>query len=211
MSATLQRIPTDFWDKWDSARGSDPGSYPADLSHAPPRRRQRSFGRRAVRAFIRFVIALGIGVGGTLAWQAYGDEARQMAASSYPEQLGWIAPPAATAALAAPSAPAAPAPVVSPAPAVDQQQLKSLSLNLAAVRQSMEQLATQVTSGQQQISGEIARLQASEQDILNKILAPPPRPAPAAARRPAPPLAVAAPPPAAPAAQPSAPAAQQVR
>src|SRR5262249_1121851 len=82
------------------------------------------------------------------------------------------------------------------APALDQQQLNSLSLNLAAVRQSVEQLATQVASAQQQMSGEIAKLQASEQDILNKIAAPAPRPAPVAARKPPPPPPPTPPPPA---------------
>jgi hypothetical protein len=34
------------------------------------------------------------------------------------------------------------------------------------------------------MAGDIAKLQASEQDILNKISAPPPRPAAAPARKP---------------------------
>jgi hypothetical protein len=129
-----------------------------------------------------------------LAWQAYGDEVRQLMASAYPEQLGWVAPQGTTTALAPQSAPAALASDAPATPPVDQQQLKALSLNLAAVRQSVEQLAAQVATGQQQMSGEIARVQASEQDIINKIAAPPPRPVPAR-KPPAPPLAVAAPPP----------------
>jgi hypothetical protein len=197
MSATLQRIPTDFWDKWDSTRVTDVSPPPVGVTEAPRPRQRRSLGRRALRAFLRFGITLGIGVGGTLAWQAYGDDARQLMASAYPEQLGWIAPQAATAATTAPapqSAPAAPASDAPATPSVDQQQLKVLSLNLAAVRQSVEQLATQVATGQQQMSSEIARLQASQLDIINKIATPPPRPAPAR-KPPAPPLAVAAPPP----------------
>ncbi len=190
MTATVQRAPTEFWDNWNSARVADVPHPVEALDEAPPL--QPSLGRRASRAFLRFVVTLGVGVGGTLAWQAFGDDAREMMAMAYPQQLGWVAPQAATTALAAQSAPAAPA-SAAPVPAVDQQQLNALSLNLAAVRQSVEQLATQVASGQQQMSGDIARLQASEQDILNKISAPPPRPA--VARKPAPPLAVAAPPP----------------
>jgi hypothetical protein len=126
---------------------------------------------------------VGVGVVGTLAWQAYGDEARQLLASAYPQQLGWIAPQAATTALAPPSAPAALASDAPVVPAIDAQQIKSLSLNLAAVRQSVEQLATQVAAGQQQMSGDIAKLQASEQDILAKMATPPPRSV--AARKPA--------------------------
>src|SRR5215475_3201654 len=72
-----------------------------------------SLGRRA----FRFLVAVGIGVGGTLAWQAHGDAARQMIATAYPERLGWIAPPAPTTAPAPQRAPAPP-----PAPSVDQEQ-----------------------------------------------------------------------------------------
>jgi hypothetical protein len=155
----------------------------------------------------RFLIAVGIGIGGTLAWQAYGDEARQMIATAYPERLGWIAPPAPTTTPAPQSARAsesAPAPA-SAAPSVDQERLKAMAADLAAMRQSVEQLAGQVASGQQQVNDEIAKLgdeigklRASEQDILNRIPTPPPqRPAAAPSRRPAPPPPTfAAPPPA---------------
>jgi hypothetical protein len=189
MSDTVQRAPADFWDKWDATRETDGGPHLVEATHQPPARRP-SRSRRAIRAFFGFLITVGTGVGGTLAWQAYSDEARHMIAAAYPEQLGWIAPQAATTGVASQSAPAALASAAPTAPAVDQQQLNALSRNLAAVRQTVEQLATQVASGQQQMSGEIARLQASEQDILNKI---PPRPAPAPVRKP-PPLVVAAPP-----------------
>src|SRR5690349_15479047 len=102
MTATLERIPTDFWDKWDSTRVTDTRPQPVELTNEPQPRQQRSLGGRALRAFLRVVIMLGIGVGGTLAWQAYGDEARQLLATAYPLQLGWIAPPAATTAVAPP-------------------------------------------------------------------------------------------------------------
>ena len=193
MSDTIQRAPADFWDKWDATRETDGRLHLVEATHQPPPARRPSRSRRAMRAFFGFLITVGIGVGGTLAWQAYGDEARHMMAAAYPERLGWIAPQAATTGVASQSAPAALASAAPTAPAVDQQQLNALSLNLAAVRRSVEQLATQVASGQQQLSREIARLQASEQDILNKIAAPPPRPAPAPVRKP-PPLVVAAPP-----------------
>src|SRR4029077_8754979 len=120
---------------------------------------------------------------------AYGDEARHLLATAYPDQMGWIAPQAATTAPAPPSASPAFAAAVAAPPPVDQQQINTLSLNVAAVRQSIEQLATQVASGQQQMNGDIGKLQASEQDILNKVSAPPPRPAPVAPRKPPPPVA----------------------
>jgi hypothetical protein len=61
-----------------------------------------------------FLITFCIGIAATLGWQSYGDAAREMIASSYP-QLGWVAPQPASA----PS---------------DQQQLNAMSLD--AVRQS---------------------------------------------------------------------------
>ena len=44
--------------------------------------------RRASRAFVRYLIAIGIGVAGTLAWQSYGEAAKQMIAANAP-RLGW--------------------------------------------------------------------------------------------------------------------------
>jgi hypothetical protein len=187
MNSTLQRAPTDLWDKWDSGSVTDLRPHPIPSNDDAPPRRQRTLGRRASRAFLRFLITLGIGVGGTLAWQAYGDDARQMMATAYPQQLGWIAPQAAPTAADTPSASTPLAAAAPAAPPVDRQQLSALSLNMAAVRQSLEQLATQVASSQQQMSGEIAKLQASEQDILNKIATLPPRPAAVAPRKPVPP------------------------
>ena len=126
-------------------------------------------------SFARFLITLCIGVVATLAWQSYGDAAREMIASASP-QLGWLAPQAAPVARTAPNvtAPTAPSP--------DQQQLNTVSLGLAAVRQSVDQLA----AGQEQMTRDITKLQTVAQGILDKISAPPPRPADATARKPAP-------------------------
>jgi hypothetical protein len=41
-----------------------------------------------LRAFIRYLVAICIGVAGTLAWQAYGEDAKQIIATRAPE-LGW--------------------------------------------------------------------------------------------------------------------------
>ncbi len=164
---------------------------PADAKNNRISNTRPSLGRRALRACVRFLITLGIGVGGTLAWQSYGDEARQIIATAYPQQLGWVAPPAAPPAPGAQNASAAvastaPAPSPAAAPSIDPQQLKTMSLGLAAVRQDVDRLAAQLASGQQQMAGDIAKLQASEQDILNKISAPPLRPAAVPARKPVP-------------------------
>ena len=47
-----------------------------------------------------------------------------------------------------------------------------MSLGLALMRQNVDQLVT----GQEQMAREITKLQAAEQDVLQKISEPPPRP-----------------------------------
>lgn len=190
MSSTLSPAPADFWDKYHADRSPEVNPIPPQAREQRIVRAPRPR-RRPLRAFLRFVITLGLGVGGTLAWQAYGDMARQIAAMTYPDQLGWLAPPAPSADAAATpaAAPAVPAGVAAavPPPAFDPQQLNALSLGLAGVRRSVDELASQIASGQQQMAGDIARLQSSEQDILSKMSAPPPRQTtPAAARKPVP-------------------------
>src|SRR6516164_11600221 len=44
--------------------------------------------RRVSRAFVRYLVAIGIGVAGTLAWQSYGEATKRIIATSAPE-LGW--------------------------------------------------------------------------------------------------------------------------
>jgi hypothetical protein len=98
-----------------------------------------------------------------------------MIASSSP-QLGWLAPQTVPVAQTAPN-------VIAPAaPSSDLEPLKAMSLGLAAMRQSIEQLA----AGQEQMTQDITKLQAAGEDILHKISAPPPQPAAAPAYKPAP-------------------------
>jgi hypothetical protein len=99
-----------------------------------------------------------------------------MIASAYP-QLDWLAPQAAPVVQTASDA-AIPAEPVMPSP--DPQEFKTMSLDLAAVRQSVDRLAAQLSAGHQAIASDIATLQSAQQAILRKISAPPPRPAPAA-------------------------------
>jgi hypothetical protein len=144
--------------------------------------KQPSLGKRASRGLAHFLIVFCIGIAVTLGWQSYGDAAREMIAKSSP-QLGWLAPQAAAVAqtahnIVAPTEPGIPSP--------DVQQLRTMSLSLAAMRQSVDQLAAQLAAGQQQMTGDIAKLQAADQEILDKISASPPRPAAAPARKPAP-------------------------
>ncbi|HMA75498.1 MAG TPA: hypothetical protein VKP67_29020 [Xanthobacteraceae bacterium] len=122
---------------------------------------------------MRFLIMFCVGVAATLAWQSYGDAARQIIANSYP-QLGWLAPEAAVAQTVPITAGAATS-------SSDQQELKAMSLDLAVVSQKIDQL----TASQQQMARDFTtKLQAAEQDILDKISVPPPQPAAAPARKP---------------------------
>ena len=177
LSSTQSEFPEDRW-------ATEP-PIQARIRRTDRGIEQRSLDKRASRGFARFLIIFCIGVAATLVWQSYGDVAREMIANSSP-QLRWLAPQtvAQTAAdMVTPIAPATPSP--------DVQQLKGMSLGLAAVRQSVEQLA----AAQQQMTDEIAKLQATEQEILDKVSGP--RPAAAPARKsaaPAPPPSSQGPP-----------------
>ena len=139
--------------------------WPVEPLRPVDRDARPSLGKRTSRTLTRFLITFCIGVAATLAWQSYGDAARQMIANLYP-QLGWLAPQATPLAQTAPNmiAQAAPA-ALSP----ELLQLKAMAASVAAVRQSVDQLA----AGQQQMAGGIANLLATNQDILHKISAPP--------------------------------------
>jgi hypothetical protein len=140
---------------------------PSDLRNDAFLSKPPSLGRRGPRALARFLITFCIGVAATLAWQSYGDAGRKMIASASP-RLGWLAPPQQPA----PVAQTAPDTIAPTAPSPDQQQLTAMSLNLAAVRQSVDQLAAvrqsvdQIAAGQEQITRDITKLQAAEQSIL---------------------------------------------
>jgi hypothetical protein len=143
-----------------------------------------SLGKRASRRLVRFLIVFSIGVGTTLAWQWYGDAARAMIATSWP-QLASLAPePTPAPEQTAPEQIAA-APQVTISPELQQlkedlaqlkqelQQLKEIPAALASLRQSVDRLA----GSQQQIVGTIAKLGTQKP-------ASPPRPAPAPAPKP---------------------------
>jgi hypothetical protein len=119
-----------------------------------------SVGRRILRTLTRFVIAVLIGVGATLGWQSYGDEARTIVVARAPT-LSWLLSVSTT------KSPAVTA--TSPDTATAQQLERSAS-NLDAVRRSVEQLAAK----QDQMAQNIATLQAVEEDIRQKILSTPP-------------------------------------
>jgi len=124
-----------------------------------------SIGRRVFGTLTRFFIVVLIGVGATLAWQSHGDEAKEMLLARAPS-LGWLLPVSTT------KSPA----VVTNSPDL-MQQLAPLASNLDVVRRNLELVAAR----QEQMSQNIATLQAVEQDIREKMASPPPTPAPQAA------------------------------
>lgn len=168
------------------------GSYTED-GHLPDALAGR---KRPSRAFVKYLIAICFGIAATLGWQSYGEAAKQFIAVKAPQlgwspeskqmiaswvgQLGW-AKPLTTASTGQPAAPQAvpaaqPAQAMAPAPAapsLDPQQIQRIEGDLAQLRGAVEQLAT----AQDQISRDIAKLQTANQEILEKISAPAPRPA----------------------------------
>ena len=170
---------------------------PASLRNDPLPTDRPSLGRRASRSVARFLVTVCIGVAATLAWQSYGGTAQQMIASAAPQLGRLLSPPAmdppsgreiaaeppsppAVQAFAAPQAASAPqaapaasetaASTASTAPSPESQQLETMAHDLAAVRQSVEQLA----ASQELMARDIAKLQTAGQDIRRRISALPP-------------------------------------
>jgi hypothetical protein len=163
--------------------------------------------RLASRGF-RYLVAICIGVAAILAWQSYGEAAKQIIATRAPElgwspeakhmiagwvqQLGWTKPPVVDS-KAAPVTQTAPEMVAPKAPAalsLDPQQVQQIQANIAAaverhladVRETVEQLA----ASQDQLMREVTKLQAANEEILAKIPTPPPKRPAASARKPTP-------------------------
>jgi len=163
------------------------------------------------RGFARYMLAICIGVAATLAWQSYGQATKQIIATRAPElgwspeakqtiaswveQLGWTKPPAgAEIATARPSTPEAgqAAPVAQTAPdtvapkgpiaaSLDPQHVQQIALDLAALRQTVEQVA----AGQTKMAAQIDNLLVTDMEIFLKIPTPPQPPA-ASSRKPMP-------------------------
>jgi hypothetical protein len=129
-----------------------------------------SIGRRIFRTITRFFIAVFIGVGATLAWQSYGDAAREMVATRVPT-LAWLLSLSETK-----------SPVAAAVSSDPVQQLEPLASNLDLVRRNVEQLAAK----QDQMAQNIAVLLAVEEDVRQKISITPPAPAQQAASNPQP-------------------------
>jgi hypothetical protein len=144
----------------ESELAKDPWPTDVLVERADLRSKEPSLVKRASRGLTRFLIVFCIGVAATLAWQSYGNAAREMIANSSP-QLGWLVPSANSS---------------------PEQQLKAMSTDFATVRQRVDQLA----ANQQRMAGDIAKLLADQQELLQKISAPLPAAGAAPARKPVP-------------------------
>ena len=130
-----------------------------------PLRKKPSIGRRMARATARFVVVVLIGVGATLAWQTYGDQARATLATMDPS-LAWLAP--------LPAAQPSPAAAAAISAADLAQLIKPLAADIASVRHDLEQLAAkqdQLAANQGQVMQGLSTLAAVEHEIGVKISA----------------------------------------
>jgi hypothetical protein len=135
--------------------------------------RRPSIASRIMRSLMRFVAAVLIGVGLTLAWQSYSEQVNAVVTSWAPP-LAWLLPAASQRTSADPA--------VSPELA---QQIKLIAVDLAIVRRNVAQLAAnqdQFAAKQEQINQNIGMLQQAEQNVRQQGLSPP---APKAAHPPA--------------------------
>ena len=140
--------------------------------------RRSSFGKRALIAVVRFLIIFCIGVSATLTWQSYGDRAREMIASqsyggaaremiaSLYSQLSWLAPQAE------PVAPNTPDVIGLASPSAsshDQQQPNAMLLDVKALRQSIDRIATSIASSQEQMTSSADRIATSQDQIARSV------------------------------------------
>lgn len=137
------------------------------LSHGTLTSQRPSIIRRIFRALACFFFVALIGVGATLAWQSYSDEAMEVVRTQTPS-IGWLLPGSTTKPHA-----------LDLTFAELQQQLKPIAADLAIMRRSVEQLAAnqdQFANNQKQIIQNIATLQSAEQQLSQKISPPPSKP-----------------------------------
>ena len=147
-----------------SMRLSTDSPHASSVEEALVATERPSNGRRMFR-FRRFALAVLVGVGATLSWQSYGDEAREIII----EQIPTLASLLAVSKMKSP--------VVATTPPELVQQLIPLTFGLDVMRRSVDQLAAK----QEQISQNIAALQGVEEDVRQKVSSTPAPPAQQAA------------------------------
>ena len=141
----------------------------ADLNDDLIRNARPSRRRRLLFAATRFGITFGIGIAATLAWQPYGDAAREMIATSS-LQLGWLAPQPATAQGAS-------GPQLRDVAAADLDAVRDRVDLISSGQDQMTRTISELTASQEKIAKELARLREVEEYLLYKTSYREPEPA----------------------------------
>jgi hypothetical protein len=126
--------------------------------------RRPSIGTRILRSLARFFAAVLIGIGLTLAWQSYGEQAKEFTTTLAPS-LAWLLP--------AENAKTTPEVTAS---SNLMQQMKLIAVDVAIMRRNLGQLTAsqeQFAAKQDQMSRNITSLQEVEQETRAQALAPP--------------------------------------
>ena len=181
--AHIMRHPSSPQARTEPDFSAGPPVPPVDTTFRAVPSDRPSFGARAIRAIVGFLLAVSIGVAAA-AWQAYGDSAQQMIAKWTPQFVLTSSPPpenpglagqpgpSAIQASAEQAAPAQPAAAENAAPAAaaltaePSPSLQSMARDLAAAGQQIEQLKAsieQLKASQEQMSRDVAK--ASEAKV----------------------------------------------
>jgi len=196
-SILSQSAPRPSNQNWPTPSTSNNQNWPTPPTSNIQKSEKRSIGRRMSRALARFSVVFLIGIGATLAWQSYSDEAMEIVRTEVPS-LAWLLP--VSTAKPPPDGQASAAAVVPSSELV--QQLKPMAVDLAIVRRSVEQLATtveQLAAKQDQLAAKqdqmshIATLKSVEPPPQSRAVPPRKPPQPAASTVPSPPPATGQP------------------
>jgi hypothetical protein len=132
---------------------------PANLKDNQPESERLRLGKKLRLSLAAIMFC--IGVAATFAWQSRGDATRKAIAGAFP-QLGWLAPQAAPVTR---NTPDIFVPTASAAPSPDQQQYTAMPLDLDAMRQSVDQIAT----GQEQMTRSVGQIAASQEQAARMV------------------------------------------
>jgi hypothetical protein len=159
---------------------ADSSDHSDFFENSPSRTVRPPFVSRMFRASRRFLFAILVGIGGTLGWQSYSDQGMDLVRAKAPALAEWL-PASTTNRAAVPATSAAEAPrqlraglapadqqltPIAPADAAEfQQQLKPITGDLVALRQTTEQLA----ANQEKLAQSIARLEVIDELINRRV------------------------------------------
>jgi hypothetical protein len=164
-------------------------AWGSQMDSAPKAKKRRSLFGEALHRIAIFLVAMCIGVAGTLAWQSPGSAPTKQRMANWAQQQGWTAvasfvapkadktveqpsPPAQGAAREEPPRAASAAPIPPASSSHEVQQLEALARDLAGVRQNIEQLTTdqqQLAPGQRQMAADQKQLGARQEQMATDL------------------------------------------